>query len=385
MARPLDDHGCPPGRLTVTGEHEQENMSNAPPHVSHRTGARAKLFIGVVTVTVAALLVWSFVARREAGEAGEGAVAPAASHLAREAGDAAIILEAGAVARAGIATARVELVGAQTSVRGRARAVLVAEVQGEIVVDPARVTAVRAAVPGRLTSSRWPVLGEGVSAGRVLGQVSDARPLVAPRNGTVSRVGAQPGELVQAGQELLQLTDYTSLLVRLVWRSELSGAPPAVINVRSSNGATAGAAARLVGPGGDVDSLTRMPVYLYRLLRGWPGARPGLPVIGSVPDERASAVRASTAIPGDKDLLVPEAAVVQWQGLAWVYVERAAGHYVRTRVVTDRPVPTGYVVREASSALRVGNRVVIRGAQQLLSEEFRTQLPAGEGDADEKK
>ena len=227
------------------------------------------------------------------------------------------------------------------------------------------------------------MLGEAISAGRVLGQVSDARPLVAPRLGTVTRVDAQPGELVQAGQELLQLTDFASPLVRVVWRSEMTGAPPLAITVAAETGTGSHARARLIGAAADVDTITRMSVYLYRLEKSWPGARPGLPVIAAIPDIRSSVSDSGNALTSDGAVLVPAAAVIQWQALAWVYVERGPNQYVRKRIMTDHLVADGYVVNRATSGLTAGDHIVVRGAQQLLSEEFRTQLQTS--DPDEKK
>jgi hypothetical protein len=66
--------------------------------------------------------------------------------------------------------------------------------------------------------------------------------------------------------------------------------------------------------------------------------------------------------------------VVQWEGLAWVYVEQEPGKYLRTAVSTDRPVPGGWII----SSLKPGERVVIQGAEQLLSEEFRAGITVGE-------
>jgi hypothetical protein len=44
-------------------------------------------------------------------------------------------------------------------------------------------------------------------------------------------------------------------------------------------------------------------------------------------------------------------------------------------IATDRPVPGGWLVQEG---VRAGDRVVTRGAAQLLSEEFRARIVVGE-------
>lgn len=79
-------------------------------------------------------------------------------------------------------------------------------------------------------------------------------------------------------------------------------------------------------------------------------------------------------IPG---ALVPESAVVRWEGKSWIYVQAAPTRFVRREISTDAPGSGGgYVV----IGFPPGARVVTRGAQLLLSEEFRSQIQVGEED-----
>ena len=270
-------------------------------------------------------------------------------------------------------------IGLRTVTLGRAtNSIATIPLMGELVADPTRVTTIRAPVPGRVSAlgAAWPALGESLSAGREIAQVSDARPLVVPRAGIVTRVSAQAGELVQAGQELVQLTDFREPLARIVWQLDLPLAPPPIITVAPLGGLSAGRLARYVAPAADADSVTRAPVFLYRVSEAWPGARPGLPLVATIPDPR-------TNISG---VFVPTEAVVQWEGLTWAYVQRTASagtpgpahFYVRTRVDSSRRVDGGWLVVRSAGALGPGDVVVVRGAQQLLSEEFRARIQVGE-------
>lgn len=72
-----------------------------------------------------------------------------------------------------------------------------------------------------------------------------------------------------------------------------------------------------------------------------------------------------------RGVLIPASAVVWWQGNAWVYQESAPTRFVRRLVSTDTPLPNGLFV---STGFSPGERVVIQGAQALLSEEFRSQI-----------
>jgi multidrug efflux pump subunit AcrA (membrane-fusion protein) len=290
---------------------------------------------------------------------GASAAAPAMGKAAVTAG---LTLDAEARRRAGIETHRL----AATSTAG------VVALTGTLIADPGRVTTIEAPIAGRLATvdgGRWPGFGERVAAATILGQVSDAKPLLANRGGVVTRVGAQPGQIVQAGQVLLEVTDFSAPLARIVWRSD--AAAPAEVRV-SPLGSSTSVIARLVGSAPDADSLTRLPVYLYRASHAWPGAGPGTVV----------QVTTTASGPRGHGLFVPADAVVQWEGLTWAYVEQFADGryaYARVRVDTNDPVPGGWLV-QGGDQLTPGDAVVVRGAQQLLSEEFKSRATTGDDD-----
>ena len=72
-----------------------------------------------------------------------------------------------------------------------------------------------------------------------------------------------------------------------------------------------------------------------------------------------------------KGVTVPASAVVWWQGKAWVYVQKDAAQFARREITTDAPVTDGWFVARGLSA---GSKLVVTGAQLLLSEEFRAQV-----------
>jgi hypothetical protein len=61
---------------------------------------------------------------------------------------------------------------------------------------------------------------------------------------------------------------------------------------------------------------------------------------------------------GVSRVVVPPDAVVSWEGRSWVYVRRGAGKFARID----------------AGAAKAGDEIVTTGAQQLLSEEMRSQL-----------
>jgi biotin carboxyl carrier protein len=284
------------------------------------------------------------------------AAAAEPSHLAEQGGEVGITLDSAMVHRIGLVTA---------PLAGTIR-VDETEIPALVAADPAGVSFVRAGVAGRLAvgeGQRWPGFGSRVTEGEVVGVVGDARPLTAPRRGLVSRVLAQPGELVQAGPELLELTDDQATLVRVAWGPELPAAPPALSFATGDGGARV--RGTLVGPAPEADPVTRNPAWLYRIGGGWRGMRPGAAATAYLSSPRGAR----------RGLVVPARAVVQWDALAWAYVQRAPGRYVRVRVSTDAPVPDGWLV---TAGFEQGDRVVIAGAGQLLSEEFRARIVVGE-------
>jgi multidrug efflux pump subunit AcrA (membrane-fusion protein) len=241
---------------------------------------------------------------------------------------------------------------------------------GEVIPDSSRASVVRAPIAGRLVTlegARWPAFGEAVRAGQVVGQVSDARPLAVAVGGVVTRVSARPGEMVHAGQALLEVTDFAAPLVRVAWAPEAPATPPSRILLSGIDRSGPEVEARLEGPALEADPLTRLPAWLYRAARAWPGARPGLPVSAAVPV-------AGTALRG---AFVPDAAVVQWDGLLWVFRRRDAGRYARVRLPGDHPTGGGWLAPEGGE-LAPGDTVVVRGAQVLLSEEFKSRVRVGD-------
>jgi hypothetical protein len=69
-------------------------------------------------------------------------------------------------------------------------------------------------------------------------------------------------------------------------------------------------------------------------------------------------------------VLVPDSAVVWWQGQQWAFVEVGQGEFALRRVVSETAALGGWLV---GSGLTEGQRVVVRGAQLLLAEARRVR------------
>jgi biotin carboxyl carrier protein len=331
-------------------------------------------------VLVLAAAVWLITRFREsrrdvAHQAGRDVPVVAPSRVANAGGAFTVTLDTAELRRIGLSVAALRAGGRVAEIR----------LPAEMIAETERAATLRAPVSGRFTvaeGAHWPGLGERVRAGVEIARVSDARPLAMPISGTVTRVGAQPGALVEAGQALLEVADLSRPLVRVAWLAEAGGTPPPSLVLDPGNGASGSGAAgrgprvtaRLVGPAPEADPVTRRPAYLYRAGRSWPGAAPGVPIVALVPGAQPGGTGARSDAAGAA-VVVPDSAVVQWEGLAWVYRRRAPGRFERVRVATDRPVPGGWLT---GPPLAAGDTVVLRGAEELLSEEFRARVTVGD-------
>jgi hypothetical protein len=99
-----------------------------------------------------------------------------------------------------------------------------------------------------------------------------------------------------------------------------------------------------------------------------PGLAPGLTLIAQLPVGRRM-----------RGVVVPASAVVWSDGVAWIYAQTAPGRFARRPLATDFPMNNGYFVVKGFSA---GERVVISGAQLLLSEEL-SPPPSASSEEDE--
>lgn len=136
--------------------------------------------------------------------------------------------------------------------------------------------------------------------------------------------------------------------------------PPATASVIGDDGVAK--PAELLSPAPQTDPRIQGPTFFYTA-----------PTDGLLPGSTLAA-RLPVGSP-ESGATVPASAVLSWQGRSWFYVERTTGHFVRRELTDAVPVAQGWFMPGLSSL-----RVVVRGAQTLLSEELRGQIKVGEGD-----
>ncbi|HUR81436.1 MAG TPA: hypothetical protein VM733_11755 [Thermoanaerobaculia bacterium] len=149
-----------------------------------------------------------------------------------------------------------------------------------------------------------------------------------------------------------QLASRDAALVEVVLTTD--AAPPRQLAIDGAMGRPVAARYLTVSP--RVDARLQKPVHDYLA----PAAE--LPV-GFVTTIRA-------ALPANGGALVPKSAVVWYGAQALVFVEDRPGHYVQRPVTTATPVEGGFL----ETTVAPGTRVVITGAQQLLSEQHKPEV-----------
>lgn len=210
----------------------------------------------------------------------------------------------------------------------------------------------------RLRSARTTV-GTLENSLRASGPVASR--LIVDVGGTVVETMARPGESVEAGLPLLRVSSLDHLAARVdlpVGQDLPAGAKVARIvpagHEREIVQADRIAATSVIDPKSPGES------FLFRLREGRFGFRPGLAVTAYLPFPGASR----------QGFKVSAAAVVRLSGKAYVYVQAAPDRFVRREIKVESPVDSGYFV---TGRLAAGDRIVVTGAQTLLSEEFKPE------------
>ncbi|MDD5564159.1 MAG: efflux RND transporter periplasmic adaptor subunit [Thermoanaerobaculaceae bacterium] len=329
-----------------------------------------------------ALLVAGGVARSEADEDDTAPPVSAPPRVAVVNGETVVTFDHATLARSGI---EAEALAAQSHQAETAAYGVVldlaelADARGMIVAAAARVEKARALlVASRAEFERVRALhaDERNASDKALeeatarwrGDEADSRganaALAAQTAAARQRWGAVvSGWLERGSSELEALLAQRLRLVQITLPPGTALQPaPATAIVRGGGGAAV--AARLISPAPRTDPRIQGASF-YFTVPDAPGLLPGAVVEAFLP--------AGPAVTG---VTVPAAAVVWWQGRAWVYLEVAPGRFVRREVATDAPVAGGWFV---AAGVVAGSRVVVRGAQMLLSEEGRAAIQGSEG------
>jgi hypothetical protein len=158
---------------------------------------------------------------------------------------------------------------------------------------------------------------------------------------------------VERSPELQRILDQTEMLVQMTMPSGIEYGAPRTIALEIPGGTRT--EANFVSTFPRVDPRIQGKSFLY-LAHARPGLTPGVNLLAHL----------SVGNPM-KGLIVPTSAVVWSEGRAWVYQQTAADRFTRRAVPTDIPMEKGFFVTEGFSP---GDKLVVQGAQALLSEEL---------------
>jgi hypothetical protein len=158
--------------------------------------------------------------------------------------------------------------------------------------------------------------------------------------------------------ELAAALEQREFLVQVILPPEEVARPPEILLLEAPGKRLT--RARYLSPMPQVNPQVQGISFLYAVA-GEPGLAAGMNLAVLVPVGRAL-----------RGTVVPASAVVWWQGAAWVYQATSPVTFERREASTGNPVPGGYFVPGA--AFPPGTKLVVAGAQALLSEEFRSQI-----------
>jgi len=168
--------------------------------------------------------------------------------------------------------------------------------------------------------------------------------------------------VTDGGPALEHLLAMQELLVQVTLPAGQTVAPPPTISLEIPGSSLA--QATLVSQFPRVDPRLQGVSFLYTL-PARPSLAPGMNLVAHLSVGR-----------NVQGVIVPEPAVVWWQGRAWVYQQTGLTRFIRRAVTPDTPASDGFFVVQGFAP---GDKVVVRGAQTLLSEETRPQVPIGGG------
>lgn len=171
------------------------------------------------------------------------------------------------------------------------------------------------------------------------------------------------GKALADGAPLVaRLIDRDDYLVKVTLPPDIAvAAAPETASARLGDGSEV--RLRFISEATSTDPKIQGISYVYVVPAG-SGLLPGMAVAASLPTGHAP-----------RGVVVPAAAVVWLQGKAWLYLRTGAETFIRRPIAAAQAAPDGgYIV----TGLQSDAEIVVRGAQMLLSEEFRAQVRSEE-------
>ncbi len=338
------------------------------------------VIFSLVVIAIAGGLIWGFLAGRseQAAEAQSEAPVQAPSRVKSENGHTVLTFDTAAQKANGIVTTILSTTKQQ--IEGRATGVVV-QLQPLLDLKASYNTPatdlLRARANARASSAEYARLRQLNQDGKNASDKAVETARAAAESDAALVQNAQQAITVLKGTALLHwgpvvahwiegnsrqldaLLMQRMFLLQVTGTSASSFAAPKQAVVQYADGTHA--TAHLVSVLPQLDPRLQVPSLLYEIA-AHPGLVPGINLSVFLPSG-----------PQQSGIVVPSGAVVWSQGTAWCYVEESPGKFVRTPVQTSDPVANGFFQAEG---IPPAARAVIKGAQTLLSEEFRSKIQA---------
>ncbi len=164
-----------------------------------------------------------------------------------------------------------------------------------------------------------------------------------------------------ASAEFAGLVSGQASLVRITLPADRRTDVPKSVQVDAPGAAQI--SAQLVSPSPQADPTVQGRSYFYRTQVSLPA---GMRVVARLP-------MSSQSVEG---FLVPDSAVIWYGNEPWVYVQESSERFVRRRAL-GQPASTGGLF--VTEGFKPGERVVVRGAQLLHSDELRPKAAGASG------
>lgn len=161
------------------------------------------------------------------------------------------------------------------------------------------------------------------------------------------------------------LAKQESVLVRLDLPAGESVAEDPTGALLTAPGTTQPVAASFLGRAAATDPQVQGAGFIFVVTNAPAALAPGLSTTGALqlPGKPANGV------------IVPDDAVVRSEGHAWIYIQTADTAFTRREISPDRSTAGGWFVTKGAAP---GDKVVVIGAQTLLSEEHKSEIQIGD-------
>jgi predicted negative regulator of RcsB-dependent stress response len=342
-----------------------------------------KLLVAAVVVACGALFAWGiFTARNEAAtEADQERAIKVPSRVSNKNGDPVVTLDAATQQRSGIETAALPSTPHPEELRAYGMVLDVARLT-ELSNNYANAKAQVQTAQARLAMSK-PAFDRAEKLFNETHVVSQAQLQAAE-----AAFGTDQASLAAAEAQVRTLTATAyqewgsvlgkslvdespmikALIERQIFLLQITLPPGVILRLAPATaaieiGKSARAEITFVSPATRIDPKIQGVSFFYTAAAE-SGVLPGMNVLAFLPSGRSI-----------EGVAVPASAIVWWQSRAWVYRRTGQDTFTRVAIATDLPGPGGGFI-----ANDVGKdaEIVSRGAQLLLSEEFRAQIQVGE-------